>query len=119
MAMARSLRRVDAGPVGGRDPAEVLVFARGAHDRAPTERNFSDTTERLPSIRQPQSRRVLTVGQIRVKLKRIWRDRRGATANEYGLIAALTAIASISAMRSLGTKLNNTFSNVSNNMKAS
>lgn len=46
-------------------------------------------------------------------------DRRGATAIEYGLIAALIAVAAIGAMSSLGTKLKNTFTNVSNNMKVS
>ncbi|RYE91973.1 MAG: Flp family type IVb pilin, partial [Oxalobacteraceae bacterium] len=39
------------------------------------------------------------------------------TAIEYGLIAALIAIAAISAMKSLGTNLNSTFTAVSNNMK--
>jgi len=37
---------------------------------------------------------------------------RGATAIEYGLIAALIAVAAITAMTSLGSKLNNTFTNV-------
>ena len=37
----------------------------------------------------------------------------GATAIEYGLIAALIAVAAIAAMSSLGTKLGSTFNNVS------
>ena len=37
----------------------------------------------------------------------------GATAIEYGLIAALIAVAAIAAMSALGTKLNSTFNNVS------
>ena len=44
-------------------------------------------------------------------------DSRGATAIEYGLIAALIAVAAITAMKSLGTKLGNTFNNVSTNLK--
>ncbi len=40
----------------------------------------------------------------------------GATAIEYGLIAALISIAAIGAMSALGTKLNGTFTNVSNNL---
>lgn len=40
----------------------------------------------------------------------------GATAIEYGLIAALIAIAAIAAMQALGTALNNTFTNVSKNL---
>ena len=41
------------------------------------------------------------------------RDERGATAIEYGLIAALIAVAAIGAMTSVGTKLTSTFNNVS------
>lgn len=49
----------------------------------------------------------------------IVRDVRGATAIEYGLIAALIAVASITAMGGVGNNLKKTFSNVSTNMKAS
>ncbi len=41
------------------------------------------------------------------------RDEQGATAIEYGLIAALIAVAAITAMDSLGDELNTTFSTVS------
>ena len=44
------------------------------------------------------------------------KNSKGATAIEYGLIAALIAVAAIGAMSTLGGKLKNTFSNVSNNM---
>ncbi|WP_422058324.1 Flp family type IVb pilin [Sphingomonas sp.] len=47
------------------------------------------------------------------------RDTRGATAIEYGLIAALIAVAAIAAMQGLGNQVKKTFSNVSSNMKAS
>jgi len=40
----------------------------------------------------------------------------GATAIEYGLIAALIAVAAIAAMNTLGTKLSGTFNNVSNQL---
>ncbi|MBW8910512.1 MAG: Flp family type IVb pilin [Sphingomonas sp.] len=53
------------------------------------------------------------------KLINLYRDSRGATAIEYGLIAALIAVAAITAMSALGNQLSTTFSNVSNNMKAS
>jgi pilus assembly protein Flp/PilA len=43
----------------------------------------------------------------------LFRDEAGATAIEYGLIAALIAVASIVAMQGLGSKLTNTFGNVS------
>lgn len=38
---------------------------------------------------------------------------KGATAIEYGLIAALIAVAAIGAMQGVGTKLTTTFTNVS------
>lgn len=40
------------------------------------------------------------------------RDEQGATAIEYGLIAALIAVAAITAMQSLGNSLGTTFSGV-------
>jgi len=49
-------------------------------------------------------------------LKTLAAETRGATAIEYGLIAALIAVAAIGAMSTLGGNLKNTFSNVSNNM---
>ena len=45
---------------------------------------------------------------------KILRDEAGATAIEYGLIAALIAVAAVSAMTTLGTNLQSTFSTVSN-----
>jgi pilus assembly protein Flp/PilA len=44
------------------------------------------------------------------------RDNKGATAIEYGLIAALIAVAAIGAMQGIGTKLSSTFNNVSNEL---
>ena len=46
------------------------------------------------------------------------RSTRGATAIEYGLIAALIAVAAIAAMQGLGNQLKKTFTNVQTNMKA-
>ena len=40
----------------------------------------------------------------------------GATAIEYGLIAALIAVAAIGALTSIGGNLNKTFSNVAGNL---
>jgi pilus assembly protein Flp/PilA len=47
-------------------------------------------------------------------LKVINKNDKGATAIEYGLIAALIAVAIITAVTSVGTKLSATFNNVSN-----
>jgi pilus assembly protein Flp/PilA len=46
-------------------------------------------------------------------LKRFVQDESGATAIEYGLIAALVSVAAIGALRLLGTSLNTMFSSVS------
>ncbi len=45
------------------------------------------------------------------------RDEQGATAIEYGLIAALIAVAAITAMGSLGNTLSDTFSEVQTEME--
>ena len=50
------------------------------------------------------------------KFVKMIKDTKGATAIEYGLIAALIAVAAISAMQGLGTQLGLTFNNVSNKM---
>ena len=50
------------------------------------------------------------------KFFKLLRDSRGATAIEYGLIAALIAVAAITAMTSIGSKLGSTFNNVSSNL---
>jgi pilus assembly protein Flp/PilA len=49
--------------------------------------------------------------------KNLVRDEQGATAIEYGLIAALIAVAAIAGMSALGTTLQGTFSNVSSQMQ--
>ena len=49
-----------------------------------------------------------------LKILKLIRNERGATAIEYGLIAALIAVAAIGAMQGVGSKLNTTFGNVSN-----
>jgi pilus assembly protein Flp/PilA len=52
-------------------------------------------------------------------IRKIFGNNKGATAIEYGLIAALIAVAAIAAMQGLGNQLNKTFGNVTSNMKAS
>ena len=57
------------------------------------------------------------VSKMSSVIRAIVRNRRAATAIEYGLIAALIAVAAIAAMQGLGNKLKTTFNNVSSNMK--
>ncbi|MGB0670483.1 MAG: Flp family type IVb pilin [Rhodospirillales bacterium] len=50
--------------------------------------------------------------------KRLLRDESGATAIEYGLIAALIAVAAIGGMTAVGDSLESTFNSVSNQLPA-
>jgi pilus assembly protein Flp/PilA len=50
------------------------------------------------------------------KFFKMIRDTKGATAIEYGLIAALIAVAAIAALQSVGSKLGTTFNNVSDSL---
>ena len=45
-------------------------------------------------------------------LKSLWKDEDGATAIEYGLLAALLAVAIIVTVTALGGELNETFAQV-------
>ncbi len=47
------------------------------------------------------------------KFRKLLRDKSGATAIEYGLIAALVSVAAVVALQNLGTSLNTMFSTVS------
>lgn len=49
-------------------------------------------------------------------INKLIRDEAGATAIEYGLIAALIAVAAITAMNGLGNQLKTTFNTTSSSM---
>ena len=51
-------------------------------------------------------------------LRSFYSDESGATAIEYGLIAALVAVAAITAMTALGSALTNIFNTVANKLNA-
>ena len=50
------------------------------------------------------------------KIRNFIKNSKGATAIEYGLIAALIAVAAIAAMQGLGNQLSGTFQNVNTKM---
>ena len=54
---------------------------------------------------------------MRKMLATFVRDQNGATAIEYGLIAALIAVAIIGGVTAVGTNLSATFTNISSNLK--
>jgi pilus assembly protein Flp/PilA len=52
-------------------------------------------------------------------IRNLFKNNKGATAIEYGLIAALIAVAAIAAMQGLGNSLKTTFNNVGSTMARS
>ena len=50
-------------------------------------------------------------------VRKMIKDNKGATAIEYGLIAALIAVAAVGAMGTMGAKISQTFTNVTSNMR--
>ena len=50
-------------------------------------------------------------------IKNFWADEQGATAIEYGLIAAGIALAIITVVNNLGTSLNEKFGSISSSLK--
>lgn len=50
-------------------------------------------------------------------LTKFWSDESGATAIEYGLIAAGIALAIITVVNSLGTTMNDKFGSISSSLK--
>ena len=56
-------------------------------------------------------------GKTMKLISKFWRDESGATAIEYGLIAAGISIAIIVAVNGLGTNLNNKFTAINTSLK--
>lgn len=52
------------------------------------------------------------------KFLKLIKNEEGATAIEYGLIAALIAVACIAALQSVGSQLSTTFSHVSSSLSS-
>jgi pilus assembly protein Flp/PilA len=68
------------------------------------------------NVRRTKTQRATVVqGALTMKtFARFMKDESGATAIEYGLIAACISVAIIAVIQGVGSKLNTTFSNVSN-----
>jgi pilus assembly protein Flp/PilA len=61
---------------------------------------------------------VTQVGTVMTSIiKAFFKDESGATAIEYGLIAAGISVAIITAVNGLGTKINSNFQNISSSLK--
>jgi pilus assembly protein Flp/PilA len=74
----------------------------------------------LWAFRQERHRRVNTLRETMMSqnslLLRLLRDENGATAIEYGLIAALIAVAAIAAFQLVGTNLSSLFNTVATDL---
>jgi pilus assembly protein Flp/PilA len=58
----------------------------------------------------------MTKNKLFQKLRGLSKDQNGATAIEYGLIAALIAVVIIAGVTLIGTDVGNSFNNVANNL---
>lgn len=78
---------------------------------------MTKTVRKMPfgQIRQP--RVDLRSQKMKTLFSRFVKDESGATAIEYGLIAAGISVAIIAVVNGLGTKLNTTFSSISTQLK--
>lgn len=72
----------------------------------------------IDTINLAYAKVALAKMEMKNKLQTAWRDDRGVTAIEYGLIAALIAVVIISAVTLVGTELETTFTTISTKLKA-
>jgi len=70
-------------------------------------------------MRDQLSQHLCTLGSLSMKnlIARFVKDQSGATAIEYGLIAAGISLAIIAAVNGIGTKIAGTFSSISTSLK--
>jgi pilus assembly protein Flp/PilA len=71
------------------------------------------TPRKIPPARM----QVISTRGLIMNFMNFWKDENGATAIEYGLIAALIAVVIITGVTAVGTSLSTTFTNISGNLK--
>ncbi|WP_437123469.1 Flp family type IVb pilin [Limimonas halophila] len=76
-----------------------------------TQRRESVTTARIEHTSATQGGNAMFT-----TIKNLLRDESGVTAIEYGLIAALVAVAAVGAMETLGTGISDIFGTVESNL---
>jgi pilus assembly protein Flp/PilA len=92
--------------------AIALTTRQGAQFRREQVRQPGDKNTR-PRTRVDRNRQELLMTNL---VKRFAGDESGATAIEYGLIAAGISVAIITVVNSLGTQLKSTFTNISSQL---
>ena len=81
-------------------------------------RNFTRSLIAAANVRAISKATASARGKHHVsKVSAFLKDESGATAIEYGLIAAGIAVAIIGIVNTIGSKLNTTFSNISTQLK--
>lgn len=88
----------------------ALVYREPARARYCAVASISQATIH-PTLTRPPHRRAMNT------VRRFIADETAATAIEYGLIAAGIAIAIITAVKGLGTKLSSNFNTISTSLK--
>jgi pilus assembly protein Flp/PilA len=66
---------------------------------------------------KPTQLGIETEAVLKSMIQKFWSDESGATAIEYGLIAAGIALAIITVVNSLGSTMNDKFTTISTNLK--
>jgi len=79
---------------------------------------FSDCRKALENSDLLACPRFQTGFIMHTLFKAFWKNQSGATAIEYGLIAALIAVVIITAVTAVGTQLSATFTNVATALQA-
>jgi len=81
------------------------------------ETNSQELPLRVASVEIEPTRSIFQMEQhMNTLFARFVKDESGATAIEYGLIAALISVAVIAGVRAIGTKLSSTFNGISQNL---
>src|SRR5205807_631500 len=86
-----------------------LLTLRAVHRRA---HRASKTIERVPVVGSAGHSK----GTVMKTLTRFWSDQSGATAIEYGLLAALISVVIIGAVKTVGTNMSTKFTQIANNL---
>jgi pilus assembly protein Flp/PilA len=110
--------------MAARDPGRRFRFAPAPSTTGRINGLATDLADNRPTRRheRDQPAKPLYLRGMRTRtmdiIRKLIRNDKGATAIEYGLIAALIAVAAIAAMQGLGTSLQTTFNNVSSGMNS-
>jgi pilus assembly protein Flp/PilA len=70
------------------------------------------------SIESPARTNIITEALVKAAVRRLWKEEEGQDLTEYGLLLVLIALVAVAAMQTLGSAINNVFSNAASNLSA-